>query len=176
MIFFRWRWWSTLSCCYVTVEDFNILWRWLVFLRSVGKQICSSAAYQCLHHTLHIVRCLKSKEIEIEVNLLLHWYHGSIVCEDISRWQQEQNTMCTVQGRMAAEQSKQILYQCRPLSSLPSSRVNQIHGTAATNKIHLLQPFTTSTHPSPRAVLFSNAQCAHCSVSLSSNRTSWDLS
>ena len=52
-IFFPWRCGSSLSCCYATVEDFNILWRWLVLLRSVGKQIWSSAAYQCVRHTTH---------------------------------------------------------------------------------------------------------------------------
>ena len=50
-VFLLQRWWSLLSCRYVTVEDFNISWRWLVLLRSVGKHIYSSPAYQCLHHT-----------------------------------------------------------------------------------------------------------------------------
>ena len=50
-VFFLQRWWSLLSCRYVTVGDFNISWRWLVLLRSVGKHIYSSPAYQCLHHT-----------------------------------------------------------------------------------------------------------------------------
>ena len=122
-------------------------------------------------------------EISCNVCIVLNRVGWVVVCqqcslnsEHISRWQcvntyqggcvntHQVKFLCSAVCWVAV-QCEQILYQCRPLSSFPSSRVNQIHGTAGTNKIHLLQPFTTSLHPLHRAVAMHITQCAlHCTL------------